>query len=237
MLFRDKEHETRWGDMLMSVIRQDPLHSAAYYLLALAGLLLGDWYDEVNDRIKIERLRVVDLDWSSRCAVALAYDILNKDKGTNAFPLLSYSREWLPCFVQSLEMCHDYTCLNYAKVFVIDQKCGLIKEKFRFSEALQALLFGGYLYEKIDSHTDKLQIWDSWDDITFIVEDEKKTYAQDKTNYRKHVCDEEKAKEDKLAYELQLRYTGLQYEVDHRDILSGCSEFWPDEPIRYTYMD
>ena len=70
-----------------------------------------------------------------------------------------------------------------------------------------------------------------------MVEEGRKTHDPNQTNHRKYVCDEEKAKEDKLAYELQLRYTGLQYEVDHRDILSGCSEFWPDEPIRYTYMD
>lgn len=236
MLFRDKEHEIRWGDMLMSVIRQDPLHRAVYYLIALAGLLLGDWYDEVNDRIKIERLRAVDLDWSSRCAVALAYDILNKDKGTNAFPLLSYSREWLPYFVVALEMCHDYTVINYAKVYIVNQESGSIVERFRFSETLQALLFGSYLYGKIDSRILKIQIWDKGDDLSFIVEEGKKTYVPNLTNHRKHVCDERKAKEDKLAFELQLRYSGMQYEIDLKDPILRGSDFWPDDQICYTYQ-
>ena len=180
MLFRDKEHEIRWGDMLMSVIRQDPLHRAVYYLLALAGLLLGDWYDEVNDRIKIERLRVVDLDWSSRCAVALAYDILNKEKEAHMFPLLAYYKSWLPYFVQALEMCHDYTSLIYTKVFVVDKQSGCISERYRFSEALQGLLFGSYLEDKIDTNRYELQILYKSNDIAFILKEGKKLTSRGK---------------------------------------------------------
>lgn len=223
--------------MLMGVIRQDPLHRAVYYLLALAELLLWDWYDEVNDRIKIERLELVDLDLPTCCAIWLAYDILNKDKEAHMFPLLAYYKSWLPYFVQALEMCHDYTSLIYTKVFVVDKQSGCLSERYRFSEALQGLLFGSYLEDKIDTNRYELQIWYKSNDIAFILKEGKKPHEQSKTHKRKRACDEEKVKEDQLAFEFQLLYSGLQYEVENIDPLSGCSEFWLDEPIRYTYMD
>lgn len=215
MLFKNRAHEERWGNMLVQVIRQDVLHCAVYYLIAMIDLSLEECYDEDKDKIRPEILKLEALTQGEQCTIALAYDMLNGDDSTSAFDILDYDEDYLPYYVEALRNCHPYRALKYAKVFLLDSLRGSLKEKYRFPEPCQALLFARLLFNAIYKNEgyELLVMYDD-KDLTYLVASNHKHDIKSLKSIEDD-CGVDNVEIKKLRMELWIRLTGLKMPVEY----------------------
>ena len=157
--------------MLMRVIRQDPLHRAVYYLIALTELSLEMCYDEEADKIRLEVLTLKGLTEGQKWALELAYDMLNKGKSLKAWSIANYTKEFLPYLVEAARNSHEYYLLNYAKVLVVDRTSGDGEciEKHRFPELFEALLFASSLFGHLENPNHDVEVWFDGENLTHLA--------------------------------------------------------------------
>ena len=211
MFFESRAHEERWSNMISCASDQDWLHGAVYYLIALTQLPLSVCYDEANDSIRHDALSFETLSKSERCAIALAYDILNKDNSTYVFDILDYEEEWLVYYVEALRHCHSYWCLKYAMVYLYDPSEEHPTERYRFPEPLQAMLFAKLLSVIYKNEGHKLLIMYDDNDYTDLVVSNQKHSVNSQIT-----IGDENIEKTKLKTEFFVRYVSLGMPVKYR---------------------
>ncbi len=229
MLFRDREHEDKFGDILRHVVQQGPLHRAVYYLIALTHLPLESCYENETGEIKPEALLLGSLTPGERDALALAHDLLKQDDAHHAFRLLGSPKEWTPYYVEALRHYPDYDSIHYAKVFVIGEISGDCITKYRFPEECEALLFARCLYEQLDNEHLQIQVYFKNLDLTYLagIEGGIRTHKLGKAPQRKTVRSVKEIENYKLRMELFVRYTALNLPIEYRAERSAF-EWWEE---------